>query len=167
METTDNSQHAKLAKFSEEFELWVLLEQTAFAIARARDMELNHYGLTPAQASVLYTLEINNGSATQGEISQFTMRQHHSVSTLINRMVKEGLVGKVKEPKGNKFKIVITEKGRNLYYKTDKSSIMMVFGALADEDRIDLAKHLKTLCDHARSLIGIDFKPPFLPSDGQ
>ena len=144
-------------------ELWVLLEQTHFAIARARDLELNHYGLTPAQASVLYTLEKNNGKATQDVIAQYTMRQHHSVSTLINRMTSLGLVKKVKGSKEKKSSVVITEKARKLYSETERSSIKMILSVLTEAEREIFANYLKLLQDKARNLLGLDYKPPFLP----
>ena len=163
MKINDPKLHSKKNMFDEDFDLWVLLEQSSFAVARARDLELNHYGLTPAQASVLYTLEKNNGQATQAEISQYTMRQPHSVSTLLNRMTALGLVKKVRESIGNKSRIVITEKGRKLYTSTKKSSIKMIFSILSKEEKEKLSYYLNSVRERARSLLGMDFKPPFLP----
>ena len=151
-----------MVKREKDFDIWVLLEQTAFAVARARDLELGHYGLTPAQASVLYTLEKFGGKATQAEIADFTLRQHHSVSTLINRMIAQNLVKKVKEPKSKKSKVEITKKGRTLYDETDKSSIEMIFSVLSLKDKQAFASYLESIRDKARNLLGLDFKPPFL-----
>ena len=160
---TNQAETVNKAKSKKLFDFWVLLEQTHFAVARARDLELSHYGLTPAQASVLYTLEKHGGKATQAEIADFTMRQHHSVSTLINRMVALNLVKKIKESKENKSKVEITKKGRTLYAATDRSSIEMIFSVLSPNDRQAFTFCLESVRDKARNLLGLDFKPPFLP----
>ena len=148
-----------------DFKLWVLLDQAAFAVARNRDLELKHYGLTPAQASVLYTLESNNGQATQNEISQFTMRQPHSVSTLINRMVDQGLVEKVQLPNSSRSLVSITKKGRNIYANTNRSSVEMIFSVLSEEEKELYSNLSEKILQKAINLLGINYKPPFLPSN--
>jgi len=165
MDKKDKKNKQKKVDITRNFKLWVLLDNTAFAVARNRDLELKHYGLTPAQAAILYTLENNNGQATQNEISQLTMRQHHSVSTLINRMVDRGLVEKVQLPNGSGSLVSITKKGRNIYANTNRSSVEMIFSVLSEEEREQYAIFLKRLLKKARNLLGIDYKPPFLLSN--
>ena len=165
MEEKDKKNGQESVDLEGNLKLWVLLDQTAFAVARNRDLELKQYGLTPAQAAVLYTLENYNGQATQNEISQFTMRQHHSVSTLINRMVDRGLVEKVQLPNGSGSLVSITKKGRNIYANTNRSSVEMIFSVLSEEEREQYAIFLKRLLKKARNLLGIDYRPPFLPSN--
>ena len=165
MEEKDKKNGQESVDLEGNFKLWVLLDQTAFAVARNRDLELKHYGLTPAQASILYTLESNNGQATQNEISQSTMRQPHSVSTLINKMVDQGLVEKVQFPNSSRSLVSITKKGRNLYANTNRSSVEMIFSVLSEEEREQYSILLKRLLKKARNLLGIDYKPPFLPSN--
>ena len=146
------------------FNMWVLIDSTHFAIARSRFLEIAQYGLTKEQAQVLYVLLASGGSATQAQIAYITMRQHHSVSTLVNRMCKDGLVRKVKEPKGKMFRVSITKRGRNRYEKLTRDSVEMIFSALSSEDRQKLASYLNQLQTRARSLLGLDYRPPFLKS---
>ncbi len=89
----DKSEHNPRA---DHFNIWVLMDSAHFTISRARFLEIAQYGLTPEKAQILHTIQSNGGSLTQNKISEFTMRQHHSVSSLINRMVKEGLLKKVR-----------------------------------------------------------------------
>jgi DNA-binding MarR family transcriptional regulator len=145
-----------------DFELWVLLDQTRFAIFRAREMELAHFGLTLTQAVVLHTLQNRGGTATIIEIAKFTMKQHHSISTLINRMVRQGLVKKSKGP-DNKIQVAITPKGQETYAKATQSSIEMIFSALSREEKQKFGVYLKQVRSKARNLLGMDYKPPFLP----
>lgn len=165
MNEKDKKNEQKSLDLTRNFKLWVLLDNTAFAVARNRDLELKHYGLTPAQASILYTLENNNGQATQNEISQLTMRQHHSVSTLINRMVDQGLVEKVQLPNKNRSQVSITKKGSEIYTNTSRSSMEMIFSVLSEEEKELYNNILKKLLKKARNLLGIDYRPPFLPSN--
>jgi DNA-binding MarR family transcriptional regulator len=145
-----------------DLDMWVLLDNAHFAVARARLLELAQYELTKEQAQVLYVLQNNGGSATQAQIAEFTMRQHHSVSTLVNRMNKDGLVEKEKDPNGKGFRINITQKGREKYRKVTQNSVKMIFSSLSPEERQQLSRYLKRLHKTARNLLGLNYKPPFL-----
>ncbi len=145
-----------------DFDMWVLMDNAHFAVARARFLEIAQYELTKEQAQVLYVLQNNGGSATQTQIADFTMRQHHSVSTLVNRMTKDGLVEKERESAGKGFRIYITKKGKEKYRKVTKDSVEMIFSSLSPEERQRLAQYLKKLHQTARGLLGLDYKPPFL-----
>jgi DNA-binding MarR family transcriptional regulator len=96
------------------------------------------------------------------EIASFTMHRHHSVSNLIKKISAQGLVEKVKRPGSKEFAIVLTEKGRQLCNRTPKASVDMIFDILSQEDRRELAQLLKRILSKARSLMGVDYKPPFL-----
>ncbi len=147
------------------FELWVLLDQTEEVISRARDLELDQYKLTQIQAKVLFMLtnQDNNGGMTLAEISKWLLREPHSVLSLINRMEKIGLVRRVKGPGDNKMRILLTDKARELYSQTTRRAISMIFSALSQEDKKQFQSYLKKLRNKARSLLGMDYKPPFLP----
>ena len=144
------------------FDLWILLDQTRFAISRSRELELAHFGLTLTQAGILLFLENSGGEATLYEISKSTMKQHNSVSTLIKRMIEHGLIKKVKNPGDNKIRVAITPKGKELYGKAPRSSIDMIFSSLSSEQKQELASCLKVLRKKSRNLLGVDYKPPFL-----
>jgi DNA-binding MarR family transcriptional regulator len=146
-----------------DFDLWVLLDQTRFALCRARELELAHFGLTLTHAYVFFCLQTRGGSATINDIVKFTMKQHHSVSTLIERMAKKGMVKKVKHPKNSKLEIIITPKGQQLYEKVTRTSVEMIFTTLSPEDKQRFAGYLKQVRSRARELLGMDYKPPFLP----
>lgn len=153
MPITDNS-----------FELWVLFDQTEEIISKARDLELDQYRLTRIQAKVLFML-MNQGAGgmTLAEISKWVLREPHSVLSLVNRMEKIGLIKRVKKTGDDKIRIFLTDKGRVLYSQTTRRSITMIFSALSPEEKKHFQSYLKKLRDEARSLLGMDYKPPFLP----
>jgi DNA-binding MarR family transcriptional regulator len=157
----DNSKYPGEVPVTDAFSAWVLLDYTRFAIGRLRDMELAQLGLTPEQAAILNILS-KYGNSTIGEIADRWMRQHHSVSTLINRMAAQGMVQKTKYPKQKEIEICITEKGKGLYSKVTHNSIDMVFSALSQDDLQKLSQNLKLLYIRSRGLLGTDGTPPFL-----
>jgi DNA-binding MarR family transcriptional regulator len=143
-------------------DIWVLLDRTHFAVTRSRLLELAQFNLTKEQAQVLYVLRLFGGSATMTQIASFTLRQRHSVSTLVNRMEKAGLVKKVKVPKDKVFKVIMTKKGKDRYSRVTRKSLEMVFSSLSTADKRKLTLYLNQLQKKAHSLLGLDYKPPFL-----
>lgn len=147
------------------FGLWVLFDQTEEVISKARDMELDQYKLTQVQAKVLFMLtnQGDNGGMTLSEISKWLLREPHSVLSLVNRMEKIGLVKRIKRAGDDKIRVFLTDKARELYSQTTRRSISMIFSTLSQKDKQLLQSCLKQLRDKARNLLGMDYKPPFLP----
>jgi DNA-binding MarR family transcriptional regulator len=148
-------------------DLWTLFDSAHFAVSRLRLLEIAQYGLTKEQAQILYIIQSHGGAVTMSQISDFSMRQHHSIYTLINRMIKVGLLKKTKTPKDRVFKIVMTSKAQNKYDKLRRDSIEMIFSSLKTEDRSKFAECLIELQKTARNMLGLDNKPPFLKPHSQ
>jgi DNA-binding MarR family transcriptional regulator len=143
-------------------DIWVLLDTAHFAIIRSRLLELAQYNLTKEQAQVLYVVRICGGSATMNQIASVTLRQRHSVSTLINRMEKAGLVKKVKDSKEKVYKVIMTKKGKDRYANVTRKSIEMIFSSLTAKDKRNLVLCLNKLQKQASGLLGLGYRPPFL-----
>ncbi len=144
----------------DDFRLWKLLDHTRFMVSRLREIELARFGLTQEQVVVLDILYQRGGSTTMNEIVELTMRQHHSISTLINRMAKQGLVSKVKTPDDKRvFKVIITDKGRSLFGKVSRESITTTFAVLSEEDKVDLDTRLRKILLKAYALLGKEYRP--------
>ena len=135
------------------FGTWLLLDFTEFAIGRLRDLELSTIGITPEQAMILQTLNVSNGKSTIGKISDSIMRRTHSISTMVRRMEKQGLVRIIKYAKRKELEVVITSKGRKLRSEITKKSIDAIFSVLSKEERMSLYLSLKLLLVRARSLL--------------
>jgi len=95
----------------------------------------------------MLVIQTFGGKATVGEIARWTLREPHSVSELLSRMEKEGLVRKVKElGKKSGVRVVLTEKGREAYYKsTARESIYETMSSLSEEERQQLRSCLRKL----------------------
>ena len=96
------------------------------------------------------------------QISSFTMRQRHSVSTLVDRMEKAGLVKKLRVPNKKGYLVTMTKKGAERYEKVTARSIEMIFAPLSSGEKQNLVKCLTKIQTRARQLLGLDHNPPFL-----
>lgn len=146
-----------------DFSLWRILNHTTFVIARSRKKELAQYGLTSEQAHILDILHHSGGTVTIQGIVAITMRQHHSISTLVDRMAKQGLVNKVKSASdARQYDVIITEKGRALFSRTTKNAITAIFSALSGREKKELDTGLKKLRARAYKLLGKKYQPNVL-----
>jgi DNA-binding MarR family transcriptional regulator len=147
-----------------EINLYVLLDQTNGIVNNAVEMELKHLRMTQPQVRVLTMLSRANRPVTLDELADWTLKEFNSVSTLINRMETKGLVKKTKKEDDLKTYITLTEKGSNLYHlQVTECSIHLIFKGLTEEEKKQLDSILKKVRDTTRDLLGMDYKPPFMP----
>ena len=147
-----------------DYQLWIMLDQLRYMIFRSRKMELARYNITPQQAHILYILNLSGDSTTIDEIVEYTQHQHHSISTLINRMTKKGLVNKIKIlGKGRKLDIVITEKGQDLSRIMTRDSVRKIFSCFSEEDKHEIIAYLCKLTVSSYKAIGKEYKPLPVP----
>ena len=118
-----------------DYRLWTLLNRVRDAIYKAREYELGPLGISPVQAAVLFVVQALGRPATPAEISRLLLRETNSVSGLLNRMEKEGLLRKTEDPeRKNLVRITVTEKGQKAYYASSKrESIHGIFSSLSEE----------------------------------
>jgi DNA-binding MarR family transcriptional regulator len=143
-----------------DYQLWTMLDHLRYMIFRAREMELARYNITPEQAHILYILHRSGDSATINQMMDFTQHQHHSISTLINRMTEKGLVSKTKiTGKGRRLDIVITKKGQDLLKIMTRDSFGKIFSCLSEEDKQEMIAHLCRLIVSSYKALGKEYKP--------
>lgn len=148
----------------EDYEIWVLLSQVRDIISKARKNELRPLGITTRQAAALFVIEAIGNEVTATEMSRWLRREHHSVSGLLSRMEKKGLISRSKDsPSKNLARVTLTEKGRQAYYyqSTQRASISNTMGILSQEERQQLSSLLKKLRSEGLQLLAEDLKPPF------
>ncbi len=142
----------------EDFKLWRFLDHTRYVISRVRELELAKFGLTPEQSYVLDLLNDRGGSTTMNDIMDMTLRQHHTISTLVDRMVKHGMIEKKRSATDKrKYTIVLTRNGRELFQKVTRESTVMAFSTLSKEEKRVLSAFLKRLMAKAYELNGKQF----------
>jgi len=147
----------------QDYKLWVLLDQAEHAVSKAREKELSHYSITTVQAAVLFIIQAIGNEATPAEISRWLFRKSHSVSGLLSRMEKEGLVRKVKDlDRKNMVRVTLTEKGQQIYRQSNKRRfIRKIMSCLSEEEHQQLTSCLERLRNKAFKELGVNPKPPF------
>ena len=155
-------QYDESAKFysaeDEDQDLWFLLTHTRYAIFRAREKELQRYGVSPEQVSLLFVVQALGNKATPAALSRHILRQPHTVSALVDRMARRGLVKKVKDlDRKNLVRVVITEKGQKTYeLSTKRGPIHRIMGSLDAKEKKEFRVYLERLLSKARKEIGLD-----------
>lgn len=151
-------------KNDREINLYVLLDQVDSIVTNAVELELKHLRITQPQVRILTMLSRLDKPVTLEDLSNWTLKEFNSVSTLINRMEKKGLVKKTKKNGDLKTYITLTEKGNNLYHHgVTERSIHLIFDKLSREERKNLEDLLIKVRDITRELLGLNYKPPFMP----
>lgn len=142
----------------EDHDLWIFMTHTRYAIYRAREKELQRYGVSPEQVGVLFIVQALGNRATPSEISRFIMRQPHTVSALIERMEEKGFISKMHDlDKKNLVRVSLTEKGKKVYdYSVKRGPIHRIMGSLSGTERKQLLKILEKLNAAARRELGMD-----------
>lgn len=146
-----------------EINLYILLDQADSIVTNAVELELKHLQMTQPQVRVLTMLSREDRPVTLDELANWTLKEFNSVSTLINRMEKKGLIKKIKKEGELKTYVVLTEKGSDLYHKNvTERSIHLIFEKLTTNEQQQLHYLLKKVRDTTRDLLGMDYRPPFL-----
>jgi DNA-binding MarR family transcriptional regulator len=141
-----------------DYELYQLFSRARYLTFRAREKELQRYRLTPEQVQVIVTIKNLNNKATPTEISKVTLRQSHTVSSLIERMEQKGLVQKFKDmSRKNQVRVALTEEGEKAYEVTIKRGpIHRILGSLNETERACFEECLGKIMEKARAELGMD-----------
>ena len=138
------------------FSLFVLIAQTKDAMLRARQVEYEPYGISNERRALLWVIQSYGGQATPAEISRRFFRELQSITEMLKRMEKDGLV--TRHPGSGRSKTVVrlTEKGsdtlrQSLHNETDKR----IVSVLTPEERDQLAASLSKLRKQALAELGV------------
>ena len=144
-------------------ELWALLSQASNAMSRVADSELSQVGISMMQAAVLVFVKNSKEPVIPAHISRWLFREPHTVSQLLMRMEKQGLVKRTKDlDRRNQVRITLTEKGEKAYQKQiEMRSIGKILSTLSPEECDKLGARLKKLRDEA--VKELDSRPRELP----
>ncbi|MBI4330398.1 MAG: winged helix DNA-binding protein [Chloroflexi bacterium] len=151
----------------DDYNLWVLLMHTRDTLAAYRKKELSKCGLSAIESIVLFIVQVieQNGAAdpTPSEISRWLFRKPNSISTLVARMEKKGLVRRVNDlDKKNLVRIALTEKGYEAYRQSARRvNIRKSLRVLPAERRQELQSALSVIWEHALKNLGMAQRPPF------
>jgi MarR family transcriptional regulator, organic hydroperoxide resistance regulator len=150
-------------------ELWVLLHQTRHLMNRAREAELTEFGISAMQSAVLSIVHMIDHASpvTPAEISRRLLRRAHGVSTLLDRMEKEGFVRRVKDlERRNMVRVEITEKGERAYAEASRRRVVHeIMSVLTDEERQAMSSGLHKIRGKALEELKAESRPPYFPPE--
>jgi DNA-binding MarR family transcriptional regulator len=144
-------------------ELWALLSQASNAMSRVADSELSQVGISMMQAAVLVFVKNAKEPVIPAHISRWLFREPHTVSQLLMRMEKQGLVKRTKDlDRKNQVRITLTEKGEKAFQKqSEMRGIGKILSILSPEECNKLGASLRKLRDEA--IKELDARPRQLP----
>jgi DNA-binding MarR family transcriptional regulator len=126
------------------------------------------FGLTGAQFNILNLLAHHDARMDQATLVDLLLVGKSSISIVLNRMVRDGLVSREEHPKDRRQTVLIlTPKGRALWRKISPSyetGVQEIFGALKRKARDTFLDNLETLYEALRKAgaASADTYPPTL-----
>lgn len=147
-----------------QFELWQAFHQTHILVTKARQKELKKYATTTAQAAALDCIHHSRNKANPNQISKWLLLEAQSVSTLLNRMERAGLIRRSQDPdKKNAIRVRMTRKGEELYSQIVKrESIHRMLNSLSSIESEQLMQSLKKLKSEACKLLSASLYHEFM-----
>jgi len=148
-------------ELDENEEAYKLFLFTSKAMERARKLELERLGLSPTAVGVLHWLKTAKEPVTPTKLARWLYRETHTMSGLINRMEKKGLVKKSKDLEiKNLVRVTLTEKGERAFQKQlDARVAPRIMSCLSKKERDNLKAYLNKLETRALETIR-DLQPP-------
>src|SRR4030067_3578190 len=114
---------------------WNLLAHTYRMIGKLWNKDVSEYGFSREQALNLLIIKHLGDNATPYKISRFQVQEHNTVSDILNRMVKQGLIIKIRESRvKSRVRIKLTERGEQAYHKSlERDVLVRIITALSPD----------------------------------
>jgi DNA-binding MarR family transcriptional regulator len=130
---------------------WVLLRQVPNLVSRCEDQVFSKHGLTTERHAVLMAIKHIDGPVRPTDVAQWLDLSVNSVSMIIDRMVKAGLVKRTRDRKDRRTVfLTVTDKAEKAYVLASVAGwelIQEILAPLSDRDKRTLIKLLETLRD--------------------
>jgi DNA-binding MarR family transcriptional regulator len=129
--------------------LWYVSHRTRALLKMCEDKIYSEYNLTTEQFSVLATIIYLGGSARPTDIARWLGRSTNTISMLVDRMVKTGLLKRVRD-RGDRrvVNVFITSKAENAFKPAIRAGwefIQKITSPLSNEDRHTFVRQHDTL----------------------
>jgi DNA-binding MarR family transcriptional regulator len=146
-------------KFEDSYKgAWILLRQTYNLILKCEDRVFSECGLTTEQHAVLMTIKHIGPPVRITDVALWLDRSVNSVSMIVDRMVKAGLVRRTRDRKDRRVVFVtITSKAEKAFVPATVAGwglIQEILSPLSDKDRLTLIRLLGTLRDKTYDYLG-------------
>lgn len=140
---------ANLGLTNTDLRFWFLIHRTRDWFRICEDRIFSKHGLTTEQYAVLVTMKHLGNPTRPTDVAKWLERSTNSVSIIIERMVKAGLIKRVRDKSDRRVvQLTITSKGENALKPATLAGlefIQRVLSPLSREDRYTLVALLETL----------------------
>jgi DNA-binding MarR family transcriptional regulator len=137
---------------------WILLRQVYNLVSRCEDKVFSEYEVTTEQHAVLMAMKHIDGNVRPTDVARWLDRSVNSVSMIIDRMVKAGLVRRVRDRKDRRTVfLTITSKAEKVYVLATVAGwglTQEILSPLSDKDKRTLIRLLETLRDKTYDYLG-------------
>jgi len=129
--------------------LWRQVYQTYTLLKKCENQIFEEYGLTTEQFAVLTTIDYLSGPVKVTDIALWLERSTNSISMIVDRMVKAGLVRRIRNTRDRRVvQVVNTSKGKNALKPATVASLDVVrkiMSPISLEEKSTLVSLLGTL----------------------
>ena len=129
--------------------LWLLLHRVRDALVACEDSVFKEYGLTTEQYGLLASVKSYGGSSRPIDLALLLERSPNSVSMLVDRMVKAGLVRRTRDRRDRRtVNVTLTSKGEKALEQAIPAGWEFIQGILSPisyEDKRALVGLLETV----------------------
>jgi DNA-binding MarR family transcriptional regulator len=137
---------------------WLLLRQVPNLVSRCEDQVFSKHGLTTERHAVLMVIKHIDGPVRPTDVARWLDLSVNSVSMIIDRMVRAGLVKRVRDRKDRRTVfLTVTDKAEKAYVLASVAGwelIQEILSPLSDKDKRSLIKLLETLRDKTYDYLG-------------
>jgi DNA-binding MarR family transcriptional regulator len=117
---------------------WLLVHQCHRLLSRAENTAFTQVGLTTRKHAVLFALRNLKSPVTVTDVAHWLDRNPNGISMLVDRMVKDGLVDRIKDmPDRRSVRLEITPKGEKAITdgnKLTRQVYKQIFAGISTDD---------------------------------
>ncbi len=133
---------------------FILFTQAADAIMKYANAHFyRKNSLSTIKFMVLQIVSVNGGAMSPSKLAEWTFRERHNITTLIERMKRDGLVRVKRNIKDKRFlSVALTAKGRKVLKQAMPAAreiVNRVMLSISEGDAIPLEKSLRILRQNA------------------
>jgi len=154
---------AQPIKADKDYTLLTSLLQVGDIFVKIRERELLQQNLSATSAQILFLVDAMGKDVTPAKISRMLLREPHSVSGILMRMEKQGLIKRAKNmERKNLIRVTLTAKGENaLKQAMKKEGVKHVMSKISEEQRRGLKQTLANLKEAGKKELNLS--PKALP----
>ena len=135
---------------------FIMFVQTAHTVLKYADAYFyRKAGLSAIKFTVLDALAVNGGSMSPSEIAEWTYSERHNITTLVDRLKRDGLVKTNRNSKDRRvITVTLTDKGQQVLNEATPVSweiVKEVMRSFNEDDSVLLEKQLRVLRENAHN----------------